>query len=79
MLNTGHHGLVVSEVAREIDNAHARIFVVEADRYFECVVWGAIIDQDDFEIVGEFFGRGAHARIELRQIGRRIVHRGYDG
>ncbi len=68
-----HHRLVVSEVAREIDDPNARIFPVQLECDFERVIRWTIVDKNDFVIVSDLACRPANAVVKLLEVRRGVI------
>ena len=65
MREARHHRLVVTEIARQVDNRHVRVGSADPDGQFETVVRRAIVDKDDLEIVAHHLP-GNRARAPAR-------------
>ena len=70
---TGHHGLVMAEIAGQIDHANARIPPEQRERNVERRVGRPIVHEHDFIVVGQRRRSGTDAAVELFEMCGRLI------
>ena len=78
MSEPGHQRLVVAEVPRQVDDAHARIASADLQRHPKRVVCRAVVDEHDLVGVRDRRRRFRAARVKLFEMRRRSEHRRHD-
>ena len=75
----GQDGLVLTEVASEVDDPYTRVLLVELQGDVQRLVGRGVVDQDDLELIGDSLGRRTATLVKVPQVRCAVVERGDDG